>query len=338
MPFQYRKFRVPGYIVIGILFYLIFNLINPWDYEEWSVGVLIDMLRDIGVSIVGVVIVVELGLFITKKLDVLLPWRQSMKKRIVVQLITQIAIVTLIIAGIRLLMPALFTEGIVFRQAIVIGIILSVLITAIFTAESFFTQWNRTSLEVVKYEQQVTRAQLEFLKMQVDPHFLFNNFSTLTSLIEDNPQLAVEYLQRLSAIYRHMLTDTERDVVPLEEELAFIESYLFLYKTRYQESLIVDVDISDKLREEGIATATLQLLVENAIKHNSISRQKPLKIEIYIENGFLVVKNNINQVSKRRESTGIGLKNILERYKLLSTQQVSIEEDKEKFIVKVPLL
>ncbi|PSL29003.1 sensor histidine kinase [Chitinophaga ginsengisoli] len=338
MAVRHRKFKIVGYFLMGVLFYFLLHLINPWDYDEWSREILIDTLMEIAVTITGVVLVVELGFWITKRLDNWLPWRKSIKKRIVVQLGVQIILVSLIIACIKMVFPTLLTEEIDFRQAMVMGIILSILITAIVTAELFFTQWNQSVLEATKYEQQATKAQLEFLKMQVDPHFLFNNFSTLTSLIEEDPRLAVEYLQRLSAIYRHVLKEQEQQVVRLEEELEFINAYLFLYKTRYQDSLLVEVDIPGSLMDKGIATATLQLLVENAIKHNSISKQNPLTINIHAEGAYLVVKNNINQTVKRVESTGLGLKNIAERYLLLCNQEIVIEQTPSSFVVKIPLL
>jgi len=338
MAVQYRKFKIAGYILIGILFYFIMQLINPWDYDEWSKAVLIEILKELAITIIGVTLVVEQGFWITKRLDNWLSWRNSMKKRIIVQLGAQIMLVSLIITCIKFIFPNLFTQDIVYRQAIVMGIILSILITALVTAESFFIQWNRTVLEATKHEQQATKAQLEFLKMQIDPHFLFNNFSTLTSLIEEDPQLAVEYLQRLSAIYRHVLKEQEQHVVRLKEELEFIDAYLFLYKTRYQDSLVVEVNITGNLMEKGIATATLQLLVENAIKHNSISKQEPLTIHILAEEEYLIVKNNINHTLKRVESTGLGLKNITERYLLLCNQEILVEQTPSEFVVKIPLL
>lgn len=337
MTLKNKGFKFIGYFIIGMVFYLILLFINPWDYELTS-SIFFEMAGELFITWLGVILIMELGFIITKKLDVYFPWRSSIGKRILVQLLVQIILVSLILFMLKLLMPHLFTDTTSFRQIFVIAVILSLLSSTIFTAGSFFIQWNEATIKAAKYEKKVAQAELELLKRQINPHFLFNNFSTLASLIEEDPQLAVEYVQRLSIIYRHILKDEELHIVPLHEELDFINSYLFLYKTRYQESLIVTVDIPESLMEKGIATATMQLLVENAIKHNSISRQNPLKIEIFTENNFIVIKNNINPIINPVDSTGIGLRNISYRYNLLSKKSITIEHSEHAFLVKVPLL
>ena len=337
MTLKNKGFKFVGYLIIGMIFYLILLFINPWDYEV-TASVFLEMSVELFVTWFGVILIMELGFFITKKLDKYFPWRSSIGKRILVQVLVQIILVSLVVIFLKLSMPHLFIDSTVFRQTFFIGVVLSLLSSTIFTAGSFFVQWNEASIKASKYEKKVAQAELDLLKRQINPHFLFNNFSTLTSLIEEDAQMAVEYVQRLSIIYRHILKEEELHVLPLCEELDFINSYLFLYKTRYQDSLIVEVDIPDNLLQKGIATATMQLLVENAIKHNSISRQNPLKIEIFRENNFIVIKNNINPIVKPVESTGIGLRNISYRYELLSKKAIAIEQTKETFLVKVPLL
>lgn len=337
MAFLSKKFKIFGYMVIGVAFYTILLLIDRWDYELTK-AVLLRILVDMSISLLGVAMIMELGFFISRKLDIYLPWRTSLVKRILVQLLIQVVVVGFIFLVLWMTVPDLFGDPIHFRRSFITGMILSTLCFTVSTAASFFTQWDSAAVKVAKYEQKEAKAELEFLKMQISPHFLFNNFSTLASLIEEDPQLAVEYVQRLSNIYRHVLKDEQQHVVPLKEELDFIRSYLFLYQTRYQESLVVTVDIPEKFMEKGIARATLQLLVENAIKHNSISKRSPLKIEIFTENNFLVIRNNINPIIKPVESMGIGLRNISFRYELLSNKPITITQDQNIFLVKVPLL
>lgn len=337
MTFSNTKFRIFGYLTIGIIHYLMLSLINPFDYE-FSIAFLLEMLSDLFVTLIGVIMIMELGFLISKKLDIYLPWRSSLTIRILVQLLVQIVLVSLTLGLLVFFIPDLFSNVTEFRQTFVTGLTLSVLFSAICTAGNFFMQWNQAAVELAKYEQKVARAELEYLKMQINPHFLFNNFSTLSSLIEDEPELAVEYVQRLSNIYRYVLKDEEQHVVTLRDELSFIRSYLFLYQTRYQDSLVVDLDISEIYYDRGIATATMQLLVENAIKHNSISRQNPLRIEIFIEQDSIVIRNNLNPLVKPVESSGIGLKNISDRYLLLSGKEITISQSESYFSVKVPLL
>lgn len=337
MKFPNINFKVLGYLLVGVVFYAILLLINPWDFQ-FTREVLIEMLVDLGITLSGVVLIMELGFVITKKLDIYLPWRSSLIKRVLVQLAVQIILVGAVLFILKVLIPDLFIDVTSFRQSFVTGIILTVLFSTIFTAASFFIEWNKAALEIAEYEKRAAKAELEFLKMQINPHFLFNNFSTLVSLIEDDPNLAVEYAQRLASIYRHILKEEDKHVIPLSDELEFIRSYLFLYKTRYQESLTVKIAIPQNIMQMGIATATMQLLVENAIKHNSISRSNPLHIDIYVSDGYIVVSNNINPILKPVESSGIGLKNITDRYKLLSDKPITIDEKNSNFVVKVPLL
>lgn len=337
MAFPNKNFKIFGYLSTGVVFYTILLLINPWDFELTRT-VLLEILTDLSITLLGVVLIMELGFAITKKLDVYLPWKSSLTKRILVQLGVQIILVGTFLLILKLLIPDMFTDMTYFRQSFITGIILSVLFSTIFAASSFYIQWNKANFEIVKYEKRAAKAELEFLKMQINPHFLFNNFSTLASLIEENPQLAVEYVQRLSTIYRHILKEDEQNIVPLRDELGFIKSYLFLYKTRYQDSLQVTIDIPDSTLNKGIATATMQLLIENAIKHNSISRLKPLKIEVFVQDDAIIIKNNINPLIKPVESSGIGLKNISERYMLLNKKDITITHTGDMFLVKIPLL
>lgn len=338
MPVRSQLLKLLSYLLIAVLIYLVLYLINRSEYKAWSWTVTLEILERLGVITLGVIMVSEIELVITRQLDKHIPWKSSIKKRIIVQLGVQVVLIYMAITLLKLTLPVFFIESLVFKQAVVISVIVSVLLTAIFTAESFLVQWKKSVLEASRYEQQVAKAQLELLKMQIDPHFLFNNFSTLTFLIEENPQLAVEYVEKLAAIYRHALKEQEGHVVLLEEELEFIHSYLFLYKLRYQDGLNVQIAIPDFLLGTGIATATLQLLIENAIKHNAISKQQPLVIDIFSEGSYLVVKNNLNHTIKKIESTGLGLKNVSERYKLLGNREIFFNKTDDSFIVKIPLL
>lgn len=337
MEFPSKKIKIYGYLLIGIMFYMTILLINPWEYT-FDRNFFLKSTIEFSISLVGVIVIMELSILVSKKLDMIAPWRNSVFKRILIQLSAQIILVGFMIFIFQLLMPKLFVDEIGLRQSLITGVILSTLFSSIFTAVLFFSEWNSAKLEVAEQEKKIAKVELEFLKMQINPHFLFNNLSTLTSLIEDDQRLAVEYVQRLSKIYRHTLKKDEQYIVSVSEELEFIRSYLFLYEIRYQEGLSVKIDIPPAIMGKGIATATMQLLVENAIKHNSISRQNPLGIDIFVQDEAIIVKNNINPVMKTQHSSGIGLKNISERYMLLSDKAITITHDKEVFIVKIPLL
>jgi ligand-binding sensor domain-containing protein len=180
--------------------------------------------------------------------------------------------------------------------------------------------------------------QFETLKSQVNPHFLFNSFNTLIGVIEENKETAVEYVEKLSDFYRNILLQRERNVIPLREELQMIEDYYFLQKKRYKSNFVMSIDVQQEFRNFYIAPLTLQLLVENAVKHNVISREKPLTVEIFIQEDYIVVRNNLQRKQHAEPSTGVGLQNIIHRYGLLGDKQPQIKETAAYYSVAIPLL
>jgi len=179
--------------------------------------------------------------------------------------------------------------------------------------------------------------QNETLKNQVNPHFLFNSLNTLSSLIGSQPELAENFIKRLSSIYRYILENSSRDRVPLEAELSFIRDYFFLHKIRDDGKIELDVNVNETDKYE-ILPVSLQILVENAINHNKATREEPLKISIFVDGQQIVVKNNLQKMATQIRSTGIGLKNLAERVKLICGKNLVIEETNTYFLVKVPLL
>jgi two-component system, LytTR family, sensor kinase len=205
------------------------------------------------------------------------------------------------------------------------------------TAVFIFIQWQDALNSVQKLREENLIFQNETLKNQVNPHFLFNSLNTLSSLIGSHPETAEEFILKLSSIYRYILENSVKDKVPLTAELDFIRDYFFLHKIRDDGKidLAVTVQYQDKYE---ILPVSLQILVENAIKHNKATMEEPLKISIYIESGMIAVKNNLQRRATQMKSTEIGLKNLSVRVKLISDKDLVIEETNEHFIVKVPLL
>ena len=181
-------------------------------------------------------------------------------------------------------------------------------------------------------------AQLNALKTQVNPHFLFNNLNTLCSIIPENPDQAVAFVQQLSKVYRHILEVKDEKSIPLKDEMAVLEAYAFLLKTRFGDNLEIDMQVDPKQMEDLIVPLSLQLLMENAIKHNIVSQDRPLKIIVKIIDGRLVVSNNLQKKNQIIESTGIGLTNIRNRYKLLTDKLILVTETLNDFTVSIPLI
>lgn len=197
-------------------------------------------------------------------------------------------------------------------------------------------QW----MDALKRERKLKEQNLIFynetLKNQVNPHFLFNNLNTLSSLMNTDPEAAEKFLNRLSSIYRYILENSQNSKVPLNSELSFIKDYFDLYRIRDEGKISLSVDAPGKDRF-FIIPVSLQILIENAIKHNMATREKPLNIEIYIDDQNIIVKNNLQKMSSPLKSTRIGLKNLAERVNLLTGKALIIEETNSDFIVKVPL-
>jgi hypothetical protein len=181
-------------------------------------------------------------------------------------------------------------------------------------------------------------AKFETLKNQIDPHFLFNSLNVLSSLIEENPENAQRFTTSLSKVYRYVLEQKDKDLVSIEEELAFAKTYMNLLQMRFENSLTYEVLAKNVDSEAKVVPLSLQLLLENAVKHNIISEQKPLHIKIYIENDALVIQNNFQKKAVLQDGQGVGIQNIISRYNIITDRKVSIEQNEHTFTVKLPIL
>jgi LytS/YehU family sensor histidine kinase len=207
----------------------------------------------------------------------------------------------------------------------------------------FFWIIRRREKQLKKVQQlQQEKIQFEFqvLRNQVNPHFLFNSFNTLISYIEEDPGMAVDYVEKLSAFFRNIVNYRDQDVITLEEETGVLKTYFYLQQKRHGKNLTLNISVSEEQKKHiFIPPLTLQLLIENAIKHNAVSKETPLEITIYLKNkDQLVIKNNINPKVSREPGTGTGLQNIIKRYSLLSKEPVIINNDGAYFTVILPVL
>ncbi|WP_229238832.1 sensor histidine kinase [Dyadobacter sp. Leaf189] len=215
---------------------------------------------------------------------------------------------------------------------------LSLVISFLLMSRSFLLEWRKAAIETEKLKTERFAQQYQSLKDQLNPHFLFNSLNVLSNLVYENQETAARFIQQLSRIYRYVLDVQHEELVTLGQELEFAKNYLSLQKIRFEENLDYRIHI-DEDQKGLLPPLSLQLLLENAIKHNIASTENPLRIDIYLENEFLVVKNNLQLKSRiTEESTGIGLSNISKRYELLSQQPVSVRNGEGYFVVKLPLL
>jgi LytS/YehU family sensor histidine kinase len=235
------------------------------------------------------------------------------------------------------------------RQFIAIAIALFVILIFLFNfgfyAFYFFTNWQQSVEE--KAQLQVHAADLEReksllqyhqLKNQVNPHFLFNTLTSLDGLIQTDPELASDFVRHLSKVYRYVLQHKENEVVSIAEELEFIDHYVNLLHIRYCEGLRVQIDITHEAKEKGIVMVTLQMLIDNAIKHNIVQPEKPLLLHVYNDSNALVVENN-KQLRKQIEtSNGQGLQQLKQLYQFLSGTEPVVTETADSFTIRIPFL
>ncbi len=225
-----------------------------------------------------------------------------------------------------------------FRLLLLVGMCFSLFINAIYEGLLVQEQLTASVIEAEQYKKASLEAQYQNLKTQVNPHFLFNSFNTLMILIEESPDKASNFLQELSDVYRYVLNAQKKDWVTLAKELEFIDSFVYLLKMRFEENLNIEIAIDDAQLRTGIPPMTLQMLVENAIKHNEITATSPLSIKIYTKGEELIVENN-KQIRKTAiNSTKIGLRNIQNRYQFLSAKKVVVQNEPETFTVRLPLI
>ena len=217
----------------------------------------------------------------------------------------------------------------------------AIMISAIGHARGFMAAWkNSTKKEVVEQKliAKSANAQFESLKNQLDPHFLFNSLNVLDSLIEENPSLAQRFTNSMSKIYRYVLEQKDKELVSVEEEIDFAKTYCELLKTRFEDAVTFDFNISEEDKKGFVVPLSLQLLLENSIKHNFATSSKPLNIKIFTEKGNLIIENNLQTRELPNKSTGVGLANIVSRYNLLTERNVFVEKSEAFFRVKLPIL
>ncbi|GAA4447421.1 hypothetical protein GCM10023189_03830 [Nibrella saemangeumensis] len=273
------------------------------------------------------------------------PFEQNVRKRVIIQLLVGWSVVKLVLSPIIILLVDEVTPKFPFvlnpLNVITIGVVafLANLLVALgFIANHFLNRWRENAVRAARLEKEKSQVQYDNLKNQLNPHFLFNSLSSLDGLIEENPALARQFLRQLSKVYRYVLQNKDKELVPLDTELDFIQHYIFLLKTRFDGAFSVIFDIPDHIADKAIVPVTLQILIENAIKHNVINAAHPLTVQISADDRFLRVANVIQRRSRVEASNGLGLSNLKLLYSFLSPKPVDVQDDGERFCVRVPLL
>jgi sensor histidine kinase YesM len=307
--------------------------------EWWSVQV---VLRNCMFS-VGIGYPAMKGMiFITNTLEKKLPWLKSPVKRLIYQVLS-LTLFSGLIMFIGFYTWISLTEGLSFKSAIE-EIIPPLKVTYIFMFLSlligstilFFKNWREATIQQEMLKRAHLALQYQSLKDQVRPHFLFNSLSSLVTLINTDAEKATLFVHKLSDVYRYVLEQRENELVPLKEELKFLEDYIYLQKIRFGENLQVENQLDLDLKHMVIPLS-LQMLVENAIKHNEVSADHPLHIEILSTgHNHIIIKNSLKKKEVSEDSLGMGLNNLKTRLAFFSDEPMQVIEEEDAFIVKIP--
>ncbi|WP_247233337.1 sensor histidine kinase [Telluribacter sp. SYSU D00476] len=277
------------------------------------------------------------------KLNQVMPFDQGIGRRVVVQLLIGWGALKLFLIPVGAFFLVLAIPSIVAYvnklNVVFIGLTAffgSTVMNSGFIAMHFLKRWKENAVRAANLEKEKAQVQFNNLRNQVNPHFLFNSLASLDTLIQENPALARQFVHQLSKVYRYVLQSQEKGLVSLETEVEFVNNYISLLKARFNGSLRVDIHIPDELYERPIVPVTLQVLIENAIKHNVINQEHPLQIEVGANEDQLVVTNTVWKKRQIDTSNGYGLKNLQALYHYLSKEEVQIEESADRFTVRVP--
>lgn len=278
------------------------------------------------------------NVYLNHLLDKKISWRKEPFKRLVAGMVLVIIYTPLVILLLTIPLRVMFgisTGGI--YSVLVISFMITVFITLFMTSREFLFNWREMAVNAEKLERESIIARYESLKNQVNPHFLFNSLNALTNLVYEDRDKAAKFIKKLSEVYRYVLDTREREIVSLEEELKFLQSWIYLQQIRFADKLRITINLEGA--RSMIVPLALQMLVENAIKHNIVSQDHPLGIYIYAAENFIVVENTLQLRHTPEESSGVGLENIRKRYQFLSSgSPVQVSSEKNKFVVKLPFI
>lgn len=328
-------------IFLGCFFQFSIDVIFSLIYRNHPLfSSYLNYIFSIGLTFFILLGLVKIAQWMNKKIT----WEKSPGVRFYIQIVSIVIFVMLVVTGIRTVVNVLFFPSSFIRlldEVIIIVFFLFISLLLVFIDLGFhlLNKWRVSQAEIERFKKENMETQFEMLRMQVNPHFLFNSLNTLSSLIYENQDTASNYVREMSSVYRYILEKRKSDIVSLKEELEFTKSYIYMLSLRFENKIKFELNIDDRLIGTVVVPLTLQILIENAVKHNVVSQRKPLTISIYTQtDNSLVVKNNLQPKPAGSYSSGIGLNNIRSRIEILSDRKMQINKTETEFSVKIPLL
>lgn len=328
-------------VLTGIFFQFSLDVIFSLIYRNHSlISAWYGYVFSIGMSLIIIGGLIRVAAWLNKHYS----WEKAPGSRFYTQVVFVTIFAVFGVLLLRLMVTTLIKPGSFIRllDEMVIAVyftFVSLLLVFIDLGFNLLHKWRYSLAEIERFKKENLETQFEMLRMQVNPHFLFNSLNTLSSLIYQNQDTASQFVRELSSVYRYVLEKRKSELSSLSEELLFIESYKYLLSLRFDKKLIFEINIDESALEKQIVPLTLQILIENAVKHNIISNKKPLKISINtLTNNMLEIKNNLQPKQTSSYSSGIGLDNISSRLEILTDRQPEVLKTTDEFIVRVPLL
>ncbi len=323
---------LPSYAVFALIRNFPFSQITTYAYVEYSLT-----------ATVAFFLIFEVQNLKSKKLNKYYNWETHPWKRLSIELVSSLMITILVVTACYSFLYLVIWDMSIFPPSIYLYVSLvffvSLCFMAFVNAAPIITSWKSSLTKAETLEKEAVKAKLEALRTQLSPHFFFNNLSILNGLIDERPELAKDFIARLSEVFRYILKHKNDEVVPLQEELKFIEDYGFLLNTRFENKVEISID-GNTNSNQFIPPITLQQLIENAVKHNESSFKKPLSISVQVDNekNVICVKNPLQEKKGTVPSTGIGLLNLKERFDVLTEREIEISNTDGEFQIKLPLL
>jgi sensor histidine kinase YesM len=329
----YLKYSILGVLIIVIAIILYLSEPGPVFYFS-------------AVWVLTIAVLVWFGnRLLTKNLDKKLSWSKWGNSRFFIHLFVVLCYLLLLVNVTYYIIKTTLTADPPTREQLIVmnayGALIFIPAFSIYFSLHFLKHWRESEVESARYQKETMRSQLDLLKNHIDPHFLFNNLNILSALIDKDKQASKIFIDKFAEVYRALLKTASNDLITLNDELNFIQSYIYLIRTRFETNIQFTINVREETKRKMIPPLTLQMLIENAIKHNIILENQPLQIEITTDQENLAVSNTLNAKNKtvdEEEEGGSGLLNIEKRYAYFTSRPVKIVKTSSHFEVTVPLL
>lgn len=327
--------------VIITLILVLFRLL----FADWDTISMYRELQYAGISFIYAFVLTAVNAYYNDYISTVYSWEKQTQRRLWIGAIGSIILTVLAFAVVRW-----FTEVVLFGMQFerfiateeleyyLVAMVVTLIVSLFLHAFYFYKALQDTKVKEQKIIAGSASAKFDALKNQLDPHFLFNSLNVLTSLIEEDQVQAQKFTTSLSKVYRYVLEQKSKNLISVDEELQFARTYVRLLKMRFEDSIVFEIPENSKDPEAKIVPLSLQLLLENAVKHNVVTATKPLHIKIYEEDGYLYVTNNLQEKQVVKKSSGVGLQNIRQRYAILTKKEMQIFKTNNEFKVRLPML